>query len=180
MGRRRTNRMLPLVAFAACLGFGYLVYAELSVPFEPVKFGRPDSGSASVAKPPLRPSVGAPPLRGFAETLKRPLFSESRRPAPPGTARSTVAPTALPLRLIGVIITPDRRTALIRESRSAEITELAVGQSVQGWSLERVLPDRVVMRSGEIRETYKLETETPPPEPVRPARRRAPRRLQRR
>ncbi len=173
---RPANRVLPLVACAACLGFGYMVYAELSHPLEPVELARPGDGSASVARAPPPVSVSAPPLRGFSETLKRPLFRESRRPAPPGTEKSAAAPTALPLRLIGVIITPDRRTALIRQSRSAEISELSVGQSVQGWSLERILPDRIVMRSGDIRETYRLEAEAPPPVPARPAPRRPRRR----
>lgn len=178
MTSRRATRGLPFFAAAACIGLGYALYLELTTPPARPALGvavAPGDNAAPdrSAKKPPEANI---PITRFEETLARPLFHESRRPSAPETGDKPAAPTALPIRLIGVVISPERRTALIREKDTPGITEIAVGQTLRGWVLERILPDRIVLKSGTKRETYRLETE---PEKASP-RSRTPRRNLRR
>jgi len=95
------------------------------------------------------------PIEGFAAIAERPLFAPSRRPAPQAPSLGTVAAApmnAAPLSvvLIGVLLSPRRHSAVLRLADGKNKT-LAEGDSIDGWKLERVLPDRASFQSGETR-----------------------------
>jgi hypothetical protein len=91
----------------------------------------------------------------FAAIAQRPLFLPGRRPepepaspppAPPAPAQPA-APPALSATLVGVLISPTGRSAILRlgDGKSATVPE---GGTVQGWTLKQVSPDRVSFVSG--------------------------------
>ena len=69
------------------------------------------------------------------------------------------------------------RTALVRLPSAADIVQLTIGQRVEGWSLEQILPDRIVLRRGAVKQEVKIERDiAPAPRRRRPATRVKPRR----
>jgi hypothetical protein len=108
--------------------------------------------------PPKLPAIATrelAPIEGFAAIAEHPLFAPSRRPAPPAPGTETVAgapANTVPLSavLIGVLLSPRRHAAVVRLADGKNKT-LAEGDSIDGWTLERVLPDRASFQSGETR-----------------------------
>ena len=110
--------------------------------------------------PPMLPAITTrelAPIEGFAAIAERPLFAPSRRPAPVSSSPGTEAVAAAPVNtaplsvvLIGVLLSPRGHSAVVRLADGKNKT-LAEGGSIDGWTLERVLPDRVSFQSGETR-----------------------------
>jgi hypothetical protein len=104
-----------------------------------------------------------PPLQEFSEIVERPLFDGSRRPfePPEPTAQTAVTPRPPPptppprITLIGVVITPQSRSALLLDELRRELIRASVGTSVSGWELSEVSPEGVVLRQGQ--RTHRLD-----------------------
>jgi hypothetical protein len=136
--------------------------------------------NATVAK--AGPMPRADNVRSYDVISDRPLFSESRRP-PERLPEDEAGPTADTLRhinLTGVIITPARKTALLYSQHSPDTINLQEGQSIEGWRLDKVLHDRIVLsHDGETTEINIWDLTRPrpprrqPPAPARPAKERA-------
>jgi hypothetical protein len=107
------------------------------------------------------PKPASPVLAQFTETLERPLFSADRRPmqaveiAPP-TAKPIAQHSAAQLTLLGVILTPDRSEALLRWNGSSEPQRLALNESINGWTLDEIGADYVVLLRGDERSKASL------------------------
>jgi type II secretory pathway component PulC len=89
-------------------------------------------------------------VRAYDAISNRPLFSETRRP--PEHAPDAPEPTSEALRhvgLTGVVITSERKTALIYSQKSPEMLTLQEGESLEGWHLDKVLQDRIVLSHGD-------------------------------
>ena len=161
------------------------VLAELAVlPADP-----PHTMDASQTPGP--PSEVGPlkPVEAYAAIAERPLFQPSRRPAvpppppaplpvraaaaaplPPPPPPPPPAPVLAPMTLLAVIISADKREAVLGLSGGKSST-LAEGEALDGWTLTKVLPDRVVFRIAETeREVAFPVTQTPtrPAESHRP------------
>lgn len=122
---------------------------------------------ATVAVPPLQPfdPLGLP---HYAEIVERPVFIEARRPEEDDSAAAPTPPAEpdQPLDLIGVLLIPGRAAALLRPTEpNAKVLRVAQGEMVEGWQLQSVNADRVVLRKdGEVRELVLIR----PPTPTRP------------
>ena len=121
-------------------------------------------GAAPAEEIAPRSGRGAPrvkPIRSFKETLDRPLFHASRRPAPKQAvaAAAAPAPDAPKLKLVGVVIEPEGRSALIRVAGAAGPIEVYVGERIDGWRLEAIQTDRIILKSGKSTETYRIDAE---------------------
>lgn len=98
-------------------------------------------------------------LGGFRQ---RPLFAPSRRrpdrpvayAAPPLPAEAPESPPP-DLRLVGIVAGVDRAVALVSRQEGASLS-LRVGDQVDAWRVDRIAPDRVVLREGEREQTYRL------------------------
>lgn len=171
-GRRRGGN-LPAVLFLLCLGLGYALFIEVSAEDPGADVG-PTAAAVPARVAELPPPAGfqLPPIETFSETIARPVFSKTRRPPPPGEAPETPQsdPKPVGFRLTGVVITPDGRTALIRQLRTGEIAELVLGQQIEGWLVESILPDRVVLSFGTTRKEVKIEDVVRPATRNRPVR----------
>lgn len=109
-----------------------------------------------------------PPVTEYAEITARPLFHEDRRPEPEQVAQDgedqepaqSAALEPPPVRLTGVIITPNARVAMLDHNRRNEQLSLKPGEHLEGWTLESVDERRVVFASGGTREPLLLEVYT--------------------
>ena len=146
----------------------YSVKAEFETAYAPA----PEGDSVVVAGDPARASNrdagtqgGNPlwkiPLSALTATRERPLFSASRRPpalavqtaAPPppqDPAPAAPAPQEGPaLKLIGTIVSPATRIAVVRDSATQAVTRLRVGEGTSGWRVKTVNLRSIVVEKGE-------------------------------
>jgi hypothetical protein len=100
-------------------------------------------------------------------TTRRPLFEKSRRPleapaplsplrvepAAPAASRSA-DPNALTL--LGVVASEGRTIALIKRNQTGQNVRVEVGDAVDGWTIERIEPQRVLLRQGDTRIALQL------------------------
>ena len=101
------------------------------------------------------------PLDDFSEIAQRPLFIPSRRPLPPNTEPPRPGPRTAErhrFTLKGVVIVGDERMAVLvnQRRRSRTVLRVVEGQQIDGWLVEAIMPDRVVLRQGETREEVAL------------------------
>jgi general secretion pathway protein N len=96
------------------------------------------------------------PLETYAEVTERPLFSPSRRSPPPQLAQGKQT-DAGGLVLSGIILTSDARVALVQSGKTAPAKRLTEGQEIEGWSVQSILPDRIVLRRGATEHELKLK-----------------------
>lgn len=93
---------------------------------------------------------------------QRPLFAPSRRrPDQPAAFTAPPPPAEMPaspppeLRLVGIVAGVDRAVALVSRQEGTSMS-LRVGDQVESWRVDRIAPDRVVLREGEREQTYRL------------------------
>ena len=189
MRGRRSNPFWTLVLVLACLGLGGQVYLQQQgrslLDEWPIRDflgeGRDRQGDRPhppVSEPPSQPAEGAPlpgaaefalPPRGdFEETLLRPLFETDRRP-PAVEEGPVAAPSARenPFLLVGVIEAEEKRLALVSRGRGGEIMTVGEGQTIDGWRVEAVQEDRVLLVNGEQRSEMRLEDMAAPARKLR-------------
>lgn len=102
---------------------------------------------------PLPQMPSRKPTSNFDAIVERPLFSPTRRPTPPKQAAAkpqaltAPAPPPPPLAatLLGIIIAPDVRSAVVRMSSGRSVT-VVEGGSIEGWELKRVEPEYAQFR----------------------------------
>jgi hypothetical protein len=150
-----------LMALCGSLG-AFLLYeifaplADFSVPTLQSR-----SGIATLQFPVQAPM---PPLASFGAFNERPIFSAQRKPIAPvpvGAAASAPPPPPTAT-LVGIIIDATRQIALIRTASSPLAVAVAVGETVQGWQVSGIAPDRVVLHQGTTDDTLKLEANRAP------------------
>lgn len=157
--KRRLGLAGPALMLGVCLVLGWIVLDELGRGPDPV----PGSVAATpeTVAPTERAAPRAKPLGSFSETLARPLFDASRRPRPKlPTSAPEIAAAEIPVvKLVGVVIGPDGRSALIRIPSSAGLVEVSVGERIEGWRLEAIETDRIVLTSGKASAVYRIDAE---------------------
>ncbi|MEO3430517.1 hypothetical protein AAFN88_16785 [Pelagibius sp. CAU 1746] len=153
-----------LLALIACSALGAWAYSEARKPLPAL----PDSPSVTAtletatgsAIPAPPPSFRMPPKNTYAQLATRPPFSELRRPprakpAPKPVAQQQ-APAPLPktvaepqVTLVGIVISAEKSIAMVRKPGAEELLRLAKGAELEGWRVESVLPDRLLLSHGE-------------------------------
>lgn len=150
---------LALAAIASLLAAGALVLEH--------QLGRTEVPEgpwppAKLAEARLLPAPATPPA-GESETVGRPLFVPSRRPAPP-------APVVVPARMAkdqfqlqGTIVVGGYDVAMLREKQTGKVVRVEKGAPLGDMTLAEVYPDRVVLRAGEETATLNLVVAAGPP-----------------
>ena len=59
-------------------------------------------------------------------------------------------------RLMGVVITPSRRTVMVKPARGGKTTELRVGSAIEGWTVDEIAPKFMKLKSGTAEEIISL------------------------
>ncbi len=157
----RSLTAFNLFATLTCGALGAWVYSQTQEPapalpnaVELVALVEPAS------EPAAKPVFRMRPKGGFNQLVVRPPFSPSRRPprakpaAPPPVVqkKAPVAPkpvTEPQATLVGIVISPDKTIAMVRKPGSSELQRLAKGERLDGWLVEGVLPDRLLLSQGD-------------------------------
>ena len=98
---------------------------------------------------------------GFPEMLARPVFSLSRRP-PSVAAKEAGAMKKGQFVLVGVLISPGTRAALLRDVATGKVQTVSQSAVVRGMTLAQVQPDRAVLRLSDESEELSLNVQTGP------------------
>ncbi len=145
---------MPILSLERALVLTFSVLATLL-------FGEWRAGCFSVAAGQTVPSMEAgaspvaivqPPVDSdaqVAEALARPLFDPRRQ-----TATAAVAPdggATLHVRLAGTVVTGTDAEALFVGVPPVPARAVRVGDMVDGWMVEEIAADSVVLRAGELR-----------------------------
>lgn len=118
---------------------------------------------ATVAEARLLPPFVLPPEgQTPRDSVERPLFVPTRRPAPPAPAATASTMKRGQYVLTGVTITPEAAFAFLREVAGGKTHSVRKGTQLSGMTVETVEPRRVVLRQGEEAEDLRLAVLSPP------------------
>lgn len=158
---------LRLVLAALCVALLGVIYLETSQPDI-------DLTAHPVAQHRVAPAVegddatsAMPSLDSLADVLRRPLFSPNRRP-PAVSAAAAANADATGFTLVGVVISPRGSRALIEHGQPPHLDHAREQQEIDGWTVEKILGDRVVLRHAEDRVELKVKDAPPPQVPGAP------------
>ena len=98
---------------------------------------------------------------GFPEMLARPVFSVSRRP-PSVAAKEAGTMKKGQFVLVGVLISPGTRAALLRDVTTGKVQTVGQSSLVRGMTLAQVQPDRAVLLLSNESEELSLNVQTGP------------------
>ncbi len=105
-----------------------------------------------------------PPIETFSETTERPLFLPDRRPPVIDETQEEVEDVESGLfTLLGIIVSPTQRIALVKVRGSQEVLQLSEGQQANGWTVLQISPGDVIFESNDKTETIELIDIKPPP-----------------
>lgn len=124
---------------------------------------------AVVPAPKILPEFDLPDAEtGFPELLSRPIFSVSRRPSASANQGVAGAMKRGQFVLVGVLITPNQHSALLRDVETNKTETVAMGAQIRGLTLGEVEPNKVVLRLGAESEELTLKVQAGPPQPPAP------------
>jgi hypothetical protein len=105
---------------------------------------------------------------GFAEIISRSLFSVNRRSSAIASKGGVAAMKKGQFVLVGVLITPSQRSALLRDVQTNKAETIALNGAVRGMTVGEVEASRVVLRQGAESEELVLNVQTGPKRAVAP------------
>lgn len=109
--------------------------------------------------------VATPPLASFQETIDRSLFSWNRKPradAPPAEL-VTAGEIGANWLLTGLVDTSHSTYAIFSELQGERQLRLTVGDELDGWAVDSLDTEQVVLLRDGKRETYTLSVTDQPP-----------------
>ena len=166
-----------LIVFCGIL-FLYIVY-ELVRPYQlfPAEPSMAPDKQAVIEAPQYNSTGPLLPAEIFSEIVERPLFMENRRPhvAPvstvPGEQKRPhqTEPDILTLiSLSAIVITKEKRIALIEDNRTRKLQQLRQGETFNGWTLTDVGTNSIAMQNGPDTRQIELIVKPSRPVPVKP------------
>lgn len=156
---------------AAVAGLGYGNWQAVNEAIDTTPIMPPVPATPVTAADPTTTGPKTITLNDISETVSRPLFMASRRPAPPpkndeNTSLTQTPPPPAPsanatppanLRLIGTMKSGDtQRKALIQVENSQSAKWLDVGADAGGWRVSEIAEDHVVVEAAGARSTLLL------------------------
>ena len=193
--RRRATALLPLLLLGACAALGWKIYDDWSAASADAAAAPTEAAApAADAQPPPADAdlaLALPPPERFAVVVERPLFSPTRRPAPPAAevaeapalpeepppepeAVEAEPPPVVDFTLVGVVIAGTERYALVERHEDGRVVQVPEGGDVSGWFAVLIDPDGAVFRNGAVEEELLLKYASPVPQDRIPPRRVAP------
>lgn len=159
---RRWRLLFIILLFLVCTTLAGIVHLELSGGDDALGPTTVQESPASRPKPSSQEpaSFAMAGIENYREVVERPLFLRNRRPPPEEQRGNVVQPSSLVL--IGLIIVRDGRRALIQHGEPPRLQRVTVGETIDGWNVESILADRIVVRHGDSEEELKLKPKAPP------------------
>lgn len=155
-GSRRVQAVLTVL----CLCLAVVIYEELDRPLleSSAKAAAGRTARSTTATTPIA-SFAMPPLREYAEVTARPLFVQSRRPPPQASRGPPTQVSAFTL--VGIVVSDQSSYALVEFGHPPKLVRIREGQDLAGWTVEEILPTRVVLRNADVREDLKPKDRPP-------------------
>jgi len=159
---RKQPVMVALAAAAALLLIVIVVEAQLGAR---LRAGAAPSGrKVAAAEPKLLPPLAAvSPEQAYSQTTARPLFTPTRRPAPPVDVAQAPAFVKGQFVLVGVTIAGGTRIAMLREKANGRIHRVEKDREVNGIKVAEIRPDSVTMTQAGDSEVVALTVQKPAP-----------------
>ena len=117
-----------------------------------------------------------PPIEDYKAIIERPLFANNRRPEkkPVPVKQQPVqvddkAQQKVPFKLIGSLVMPSGNEAMLKMTSGGEVFRRRSGEALQGWTVDTVYADSVVVHSGDSAIELYLERRSSSQPPPRPA-----------
>lgn len=105
----------------------------------------------------------------YRETVERPLFVPTRKPAPPALPTTQVVMRKGQFRLAGTLVNNNASYAFLYETAATKTHRIAVGSQVNGIQVQSVTPTLVVLKQGDDTEELRLVTSASPRVPQAPS-----------
>ncbi|MBV8534030.1 MAG: hypothetical protein JO128_00475 [Alphaproteobacteria bacterium] len=147
MGLPHGHRLSRLLA-VLCLALGAVIATEIADSPSTAPPTASDTRPRAAKAAPDDASFTLPPVSTFSEVVARPLFSDTRRPSTFAAASPDARPTFV---LVGTVLSSQARDALIRHGQPARVDHVAEGQTLDGWTVDSILPDRVIFANAGTR-----------------------------
>jgi hypothetical protein len=143
--------VLPVLLGGGCAAVGAFLALEREWLSRDDAAAAPSHLAAAPRQEAAPPAFRMPPLASLSEVVGRPLFSESRRPTPAEAAKE---PAAKPpnLTLVGILLSVDRRQALVERGQPPHVEWISERQKLEGWTVEEIGPDRIVLLRPDARQ----------------------------
>ena len=143
----------------------------------------PTALEADLTQPMQQLEFRLPPEAQYIEISQRPLFTNDRKPRPidpnEGTAVATEGPPPVPLNatLLGVLLDPEHRVAILRDNATSAVIRVRQGMplpgELAGWTLQELEARKAIFDGGAQQGTAELKldmaktpTGAPMPPPV--------------
>jgi hypothetical protein len=158
-------RANPLLALMAITGFMLAVVIGLEVAFgsslaKALETGETRQGIPADAK--LLPSlVAVGPEQAYPETVARPLFIPTRRPAPDAPPVAATALQKGQFVLQGTIVVGENRVAMLREKSSGKVVRVEQGKEFNGMKVVSIEKEAVTLGVGADEEKLVLNVVKP-------------------
>lgn len=153
-----TRLLLGLCALLALLNGAEWYYLDHAIDRSRQSINRPVKSDLLFEKISKQEFV-LPPKEKYSESVERPLMIQGRRPVPEVVEEPFKPPPApvakIQIKLMGIIMTPDGMTALLQDAKGA-YKNLPINGAIDGWELNELHPDRVVLTQADVREELKL------------------------
>ena len=156
---------LILVVICAVLSL-YVVY-ELLRPYQPVPVTPPGAQDKQTSIEARQHNATRPvlPVETFSEIVERPLFTDKRRPymppvaTGPGKQKRPQRPEADIRSLISlsaIVVTKEKRIALIEDNRTGKLQQLRQGEKFNGWVMTGIGTNSIAMQKGPVTRNIEL------------------------
>ena len=143
---RRQPLMSALAAIAVVLLIAIVAEAQLGPRL--LAQAPPARKAASTEAKLIPPVAVVAPEQAYPQTTARPLFTPTRRPAPPVEVAQAQAFQKGQFVLLGVTIVGNTRIAMLREKANGRLHRVEKGAEVNGIKVAEVDPDAVKMTQG--------------------------------
>jgi len=110
----------------------------------------------------IEPSV----ITDYDEIIERPLFFDDRKPyvyvepekKQPDTKKKKTTPKKNEqYSLSAIMITSEKKLAIIQSGREKSLQRIALGESIDGWKIENIEPHSVLLKKGNESKNLTLE-----------------------
>lgn len=161
MTPRYTITVIFVVALAATLGaIGWETDWGRAFSGDPPS---PSASRVATLDSKILPAHALGPMdMNYKETVERPLFISSRRPAPPSNATSQTALRKGQFKLTGTTVSAGISVAYLFETATNKTHYVNLGRDINGIKVERVEATRVLLRQGDESEELSLVTSQSP------------------
>jgi hypothetical protein len=155
--RRYLGNALTYLLLLIIIALVYLLYQNL-IGFQQHKFSVKTGNAATTTSDftiPLEVFVTHPESH-YSVIVQQPLFNENRQKFIEPIVKKVEQPLGIYL-LTGVLVTPDKRFAILKNTKTGEQTQIPEGNMLNKWRVFRINDDGVILKSGSRTEHVLLD-----------------------